>query len=140
MREKVTTRRIVLFLILANFLNGCLFPGFSGSSSSSMFQNSCWQLYQSNGYTAVLKLYESGNSLTGTLDWTDLGDGHHFPAVVAGIDSVTRIYFQQHGRADSTTIGYYYADVKPDSLLNGITRSNQGAEAEWHADRINCPQ
>lgn len=98
----------------------------------------CWNVKQSNGYTGVLKLEKSGNLLAGTVEWISLSNGQHYPSVVAGIDSVTRIYFQAHPPTDSTITGYYWADVRADSLVNGYTKTNQGDKATWFAGRTFC--
>ena len=98
----------------------------------------CWNLRQSNSFSGFLQFEQRGDKLTGMVDWTSLADGSHFPGVLAGIDSVTRIYFQQHAPDDSSVIGYYWADVRGDSLVNGITKSNHGAKATWFAARTPC--
>ena len=98
----------------------------------------CWKLTQSNGYLGLLKVSETGNQLDGTIDWQDLRDGHHFAAVISGIDSVTRIYFVQHQPGDTALFGYYWGDVRGDSLLNGIGKSSKGDHCTWFAARTAC--
>jgi len=100
----------------------------------------CWHLWQSNGYTGTLFIYQQGgDKITDSMSWVSTVSKPTNPDTGSGTDSASSIYFSLTFSSVSPIIGYYTGTVKGDSLVNGISKSNEGDEASWSASRIACP-
>jgi len=100
----------------------------------------CWNLQQSNGYYGTLFVTGQGGSFTtDSVAWVSAVTGEKVgPGVGTGTDSSSSISFAL-SYTSTSAIGYYSAEVKGDSLINGIARSSAGDGADWFATRITCP-
>jgi len=113
----------------------------------SKILNTCWDFHQSNDFSGLLVFHGDGKQITDTIYTLNDRNGDRFLSLGSGTDSSSHIYFAVHfifppGLAypyDTTLTGYYRADLRGDSLVNGTTQSNHGDHATWYATRTDCP-
>jgi hypothetical protein len=93
----------------------------------------CWAVNQNNGHVGVLTFKQNGSAITGISGWTTHSNGPIEGTVDGNKISFTISY-------PEGVIGYYEATISDDgtALINGITKSSTGDQAQWNANKTVC--
>jgi hypothetical protein len=95
----------------------------------------CWAVDQNNGHIGIITLQQNGSTITGTSGWTTHSNGPVNGSIEGTILTFTITY-------PEGVTGYYSATISNDqlSLIDGITKSSTGDQAQWNAKKTTCPQ